>query len=158
MSDNATAAQLSLLSHQAEKTRVDKWLWSVRLFKTRSLSADACNGGKVKINSTNAKPAKEIHIGTVIEVHLGTLVKTVKVCAIPKSRIPAKLVEECYNDLTPPEEYARVQMLNTKFETRPRGLGRPTKKDRRQIECLKWYFGEDMLEDDNEEQFPDFED
>ena len=112
-----------------ESVRIDKWLWTVRLFKTRSMATDACNAGKVKMNGTNVKPSKNIKADEVFEVHIGQL--------------GAPLVPQYCEDLTPPEEYERVRMLNMRFERRERGEGRPTKRDRRQIDYIKNLYGEE---------------
>ncbi|MCL2246353.1 MAG: RNA-binding S4 domain-containing protein [Lentimicrobiaceae bacterium] len=122
--------------------RIDKWLWSVRLFKTRSMATDACNAGKVKMSGVNIKPSKEVKTEEVYNIKLGQLDKTVQVVDAPKSRINAALVPSYYLDLTPEEEYDRVKSLRTTFEYREHGEGRPTKRDRRQIEYLKDYFRE----------------
>ena len=119
------------------KIRIDKWLWTVRLFKTRTMATDACNAGKVKINSINCKPSREIKINDEIQVRIGQLQKTVKIIGFPKSRIAAKLVFDYYLDITPAEEYERVKLLSIQSEKREHGIGRPTKRDRRQIEYLK---------------------
>jgi ribosome-associated heat shock protein Hsp15 len=124
-----------------DKMRIDKWLWIVRLFKTRTMATDACNAGKVKINSVNCKPSREIKINDEIQIRIGQLQKTVKVIGSPKNRISAKFVPDYYIDLTPAEEYERIKLLSTQTERREHGLGRPTKRDRRQIEYLK-----DMLQ------------
>jgi len=123
--------------------RADKWLWMVRLFKTRSMATDACNAGKVKMNGNNLKPSKEVKIGEVYHVRQGQLEKVVEVVATPKSRVGAQLVPQYYTDLTPAEEYERVKMLRVKFEFREHGEGRPTKRDRRQIEYVKNLYGSD---------------
>lgn len=120
--------------------RIDKWLWSVRLFKTRSLATDACNAGKVKMGGANLKPSKEVKTEEVYNVKIGQLDKTIQVIDAPKSRVNAALVLNFYTDLTPEEEYNRVKSLRTTFEYREHGEGRPTKRDRRQIEYLKDYF------------------
>ncbi len=118
--------------------RIDKWLWAVRLFKTRSQASEACKGGKVKIDGQKIKPSREIHVGDVIEVQQGEAKKKVKVLQTVKNRVSAKLVPELAEDLTPPEEYERLEMLRQlNHERRDRGVGRPTKKDRREIERLK---------------------
>jgi len=122
--------------------RIDKWLWSVRLFKTRSMATDACNAGKIKMNGTNLKPSKEVKADEIYNVKIGQLDKTVQVIDAPKSRVNATLVPNYYVDLTPEEEYNRVKSLRTTFEYRDHGVGRPTKRDRRQIEYLKDYFQE----------------
>lgn len=120
--------------------RIDKWLWAVRLFKTRSQAAEACKGGKIKIDGVNAKPSRDIKVDDVIEIQLKGFVKTVKVIKVHKNRVAAKFVSELMEDLTPSEEYEKLEMikqLNT--EKRDRGTGRPTKKDRRDISKLKDY-------------------
>ena len=127
-----------------ETQRIDKWLWSVRLFKTRSMATDACNAGKVKMNGTNVKPSKVVKKDEIYVVHIGQLEKTVQVVDSPKSRVGAPLVPQYMTDLTPPEEYERVKMLNMRFEYRDRGEGRPTKRDRRQIEYVKNLYGDDI--------------
>ena len=124
--------------------RIDKWLWSVRLFKTRSMATDACNAGKVKMNGVNLKPSKEVRSDEIYNIKIGQLDKTVQVLDAPKSRINAALVPNFYLDLTPEEEYNRVKSLRTTFEYREHGDGRPTKRDRRQIEYLKDYFSTTM--------------
>ena len=116
---------------------MDKWLWEVRLFKTRTLAADACNAGKVKIGGNNCKPAREVKAGEELQVRIGSLQKTVRVLDAPKSRIPAARVPEFYEDLTPEEEYERVRIARMQTEHRDAGVGRPTKRDRRQIDFLK---------------------
>lgn len=121
-----------------KKTRIDKWLWMVRLFKTRTMASEACQAGKVKIAGINCKPSREIKYEDEIQVRMGQLLKSVKVLDIPKSRLPAKQVIDFYEDLTTPEEYERVKMLRTQaVEYREHGLGRPTKRDRRQLEYVK---------------------
>lgn len=121
-----------------ESVRLDKWLWAVRLFKTRSLASDACRGGKIKINGENAKPSREINTGEIIEIQLTGIKKTVEVLKPAKNRVSAKLVMDLVKDLTPPEEYERLELMHQmKTEQRDRGAGRPTKKDRREINRIK---------------------
>ncbi len=121
-----------------ESLRIDKWLWEVRLFKSRSLATDACKAGKVKMEGSNVKASKEIKEGDVITVSLNPLFKTVRVKKFPRSRVNAKLVTDFLEDLTPQAEYDRVKMINeTNIEYRDRGIGRPTKKQRRVIDQLK---------------------
>lgn len=123
--------------------RIDKWLWMVRLFKTRSMATDACNAGKVKMDGTNVKPSKMVKTEECYHVRVGQLEKVVQVIDTPKSRVGAPRVQQYYADLTPPEEYERLKQLHAKFEYREPGVGRPTKRDRRQIDFLKDYYGED---------------
>ena len=118
--------------------RMDKWLWAARLFKTRSLAADAIKGGKVKIDGNPIKPSREVKEGDVIQVQIDQLHKVVQVKTVIKNRVSAKQVPEVYNDLTPKEEYERIEFMRAyKAEWRDRGAGRPTKKERRMIERMK---------------------
>lgn len=123
--------------------RIDKWLWMVRIFKTRSIATDACNAGKVKMNGQKLKPSKEVKTDEIYQVKIGELDKIIQVIDKPKSRVGAPLVPQYYTDLTSSEEYERVKMLRVRFESRERGDGRPTKRERRQIEYLKDFYGED---------------
>ena len=116
-------------------TRVDKYLWAIRAFKTRSDATDACKGGKVKIAGVNAKPSKEVKPGDILQVKKGTVTFTYKVLQALEHRVGAKLVPEYAENLTPAEELEKLRApVETFFITRDRGAGRPTKKDRREIE------------------------
>ena len=118
--------------------RIDKWLWCVRLYKTRTLAAEACNMGKVLVNGSSCKPSKEINPGDEVLVNFNPLKKTIKVLGVLNNRIPAKDVPQYYQDLTPEEEYQKVEMMRMMyFERRDAHTGRPTKKDRRNIERFK---------------------
>ncbi len=118
--------------------RVDKYLWNVRIYKTRSIAIDACNGGKIKLNGSNTKPSKELKPGDQINFKRGVVHHTIEVVAFPKSRVPAKDVLLYYKDLTPESEIIKLQdMKYAKVEKRDKGLGRPTKKERRDIDKLK---------------------
>jgi ribosome-associated heat shock protein Hsp15 len=120
--------------------RIDKWLWAVRLFKTRTQASDACRGGKVKMDGQNVKPSRDIRVGEEIEVQMGIIRKKVAVKAILKNRVGAKLVENYMEDLTPVEEYDKLDLLKQlNYERRDRGTGRPTKKNRRDISKLKGF-------------------
>ena len=126
------------MESKEEPIRMDKWLWAARLFKTRSLAADAIKGGKVKIDGNPVKPSREVKEGDIIQVQIEQLHKVVQVKTVIKNRVSAKQVPEVYNDLTPKEEYERIEFMHAyKAEWRDRGAGRPTKKERRQIERLK---------------------
>lgn len=128
-----------------QKTRIDKWLWMVRLFKTRTLATEACNAGKIKISGMNCKSSREIKENDIVQVRIGQLIKTVQVLNTPKNRIAAKLVANYYIDLTPEEEYERLRLLRMNVEHREQGIGRPTKRDRRQLDYMK-----DFLSDTDE--------
>ena len=115
--------------------RIDKWLWAVRLFKTRSQAADACRGGKVSVLNQTVKPSREIKIGDVIQIKLSPIIKTVKVIGLLENRVSAKLVVDFVEDQTPIEEYKKLEKdKNEYFIKREKGTGRPTKKDRRELD------------------------
>lgn len=121
-----------------KEVRIDKWLWAVRLYKTRSLATEACKAGRVKMANQPVKASRVLKPGDEIEVHLGVLNKIVKVKELLHNRVGPKLVEQYLIDLTPKEEYERLELIREfNYEKRPRGTGRPTKLDRRQIEQLK---------------------
>ncbi len=123
---------------QENACRLDKWLWAVRIFKTRTESADACKAGKVKFNGQAVKPAREIKIGDQYEISIQQLKKVVEVKEFLHNRVSAKLVSLYMTDLTPKEEYERLEMIRQyNFEKRDRGSGRPTKRERREIDSLK---------------------
>ena len=126
------------MDNEENIVRMDKWLWAARLFKTRSLAADAINGGKVKVDGNPVKPSREVKEGDIIQVQIDQLHKIVEVKTVVKNRVSAKQVPEDYNDLTPKEEYERIEFMHAyKAEWRDRGAGRPTKKERRMIEKMK---------------------
>jgi ribosome-associated heat shock protein Hsp15 len=119
--------------------RIDKWLWAVRVFKTRSLASDACRGGKVKIKEQAVKPSRTLAINDIVSVSLPPITRTLKVLALLQTRVSAKLVSSSMEDLTPPEEYKKIELLKDHhFIERDRGSGRPTKKERRDIENLQF--------------------
>jgi ribosome-associated heat shock protein Hsp15 len=118
--------------------RIDKWLWAARIFKTRTLAGEACRGGKIKIDDQAVKPSRELKENEVISIKLDQLNKTVQVKSLIKNRVSAKQVADVYEDLTPTGEYERLQLMREfNYERRERGIGRPTKKERRLIEVLK---------------------
>ena len=120
-----------------ESVRIDKWLWAVRLCKTRSMAADACANGKVQINGHPAKASRSIKPGDVIQAVSNEVRRTVKVLAPVEKRVGAKLVAQFFEDLTPPAEYLKPKEKKFQpFAFRPKGSGRPTKKERRSIEGL----------------------
>jgi ribosome-associated heat shock protein Hsp15 len=120
-----------------ERMRLDQWLWAVRVYKSRSLATDAIKGGLVKVNGQAVKPAYEAKPADLIVARVGIMTRTVRYLAAPKSRVAAKLVPEFAEDLTPPEERNKrpePNLLPPGF--RPKGSGRPTKRDRRAITKL----------------------
>lgn len=121
-----------------ESVRLDKWLWAVRVYKTRSLATEACKNGRVRIGGQVIKPSREIRIKDEISIHLGIYTKTVRVIALLHNRVSAALVPGFLEDITPQAEYDKLKVQQEmKPEFRPRGVGRPTKKHRRLIDRLK---------------------
>ena len=117
--------------------RIDKYLWAVRAFKTRSEATDACNGGKVKLNDAPVKPSKNVRIDDVISVRKGAVCFTYKVIQPLEKRVGAALVPQYALNLTPQSELDKMRTpVETFFLKRDRGTGRPTKKDRRTMEAL----------------------
>lgn len=118
-----------------ESARVDQWLWSIRLTKTRSDAAAACRGGHVKVNGKSAKPATPVKVGDRVEARLGSRDRVVEVVRVIAKRVGAPVAVECYVDHSPPPpEREPYQGL---FAVRERGAGRPTKRDRRRIDRLR---------------------
>lgn len=116
-------------------TRIDKWLWEVRLFKTRSIAAEECKKGHIMIDGIAVKSSREVKIGDVVEVRKAPITYRYEVLGLPVSRIGAKLVQEYLRDVTTPEMLELLEVLKIdQANNRARGTGRPTKKDRRDIE------------------------
>ena len=117
--------------------RLDKWLWAVRYFKTRSLATDACRAGSVSVNGQPAKPARDLRAGETVTLQQGLITRTLRVLALPKSRVGAKLVPSYCEDRTPAAEIEKAREHRIQqFLARERGSGRPTKRDRRDMERL----------------------
>lgn len=120
-----------------DQVRIDKYLWAIRAFKTRSEAADACNGNKVQVGGVNAKPAKAVKAGDVVTVRKGAVQFTYKVVAPLENRVGAALVPQYAENLTPQGELDKLHApVETFFVTRDKGTGRPTKKERRQMDAL----------------------
>lgn len=118
--------------------RIDKYLWAVRLFKTRSLASEACRAGRVKMNEQVLKASHEVRVGEIYTIAVDHIHKQIQVKALLANRVGAQLVSNYCVDLTPAEEYDRINSVRQGgFEVRDRGVGRPTKRDRREIERLK---------------------
>ena len=123
-----------------ERVRIDKWLWAVRLYKTRSLAVQACKAGHVKVDGNNVKPARFIHIGETVQARCGFVRRKVKVLDLLERRVSAKEVADYLEDLTPPEDLrpkSNSKVLQPVI-LRERGAGRPTKRDRRKLDELEW--------------------
>ena len=120
-----------------EELRIDKYLWAIRVYKTRTDATDACKGGKVRVNGADTKPSKSVKVGDTIVARKGAVTYTDKVLQLIDKRQGAKLVPNYAENLTPAEELAKLRApVETFFLKRDRGAGRPTKKDRRQMEDL----------------------
>ena len=119
----------------AEDVRVDKWLWAVRIYKTRSQSTEACRKGHVSIGNLPVKPSRAVHIGEVVKVRKSPVVRSFKILAMAEKRMSAKLIVDFLEDVTPPEELEIQKMQNNmRWISRDPGTGRPTKKDRRELD------------------------
>ncbi len=116
-----------------ERARADKWLWAVRVYKTRGLATDACTAGKVKLDGASIKPAKELKVGDTLHITREQQRLVYKITKLIDKRVGAPEAQACYEDLSPTEENGGVQPSAFRFPTRERGAGRPTKKERRDM-------------------------
>ncbi|MGH1490421.1 MAG: RNA-binding S4 domain-containing protein [Acidimicrobiales bacterium] len=117
--------------------RVDKWLWAVRVFKTRTAATSACTSGRVRVNDEPAKPATKIVVGDVVEARRGDQQIVYKATALIEKRVGAKLIPDCVEDLSPARPAKSDPILAPPGGARDRGEGRPTKKERRNIDRLR---------------------
>ncbi len=140
----------------SESARIDKWLWAVRIFKTRSVAADAIKNSRVTIGNNNVKPSHVIKVGDIINVKKPPVTYSFKVLACIEQRVGAKLIPQVYENVTDPKQYELLEMSRISgFVDRARGTGRPTKKDRRAIDAfvepaLFGFDDEDDWEDDGQ--------
>lgn len=119
----------------AESVRIDKWMWAVRLFKTRSQATEACRKGRVEIGNLPVKPSREIRVGEIIKIRRQPINRSFKVLALSEKRMSAKLTENFLEDVTPPEELEIPEIQKQmNWIIRERGSGRPTKRDRRKLD------------------------
>ncbi|MFT6686384.1 MAG: ribosome-associated heat shock protein Hsp15 [Bacteroidia bacterium] len=120
-----------------EKLRVDKWLWAIRTYKTRTAATKACEAGRVKRGDDKLKASSKININDVLKIRINQLTRTIKVLSFIEKRTSAPIAQTCYEDLTPPEDLI-IPKLKSAFllpnAHREKGLGRPTKKERRDID------------------------
>ena len=137
-----------------ESARLDKWLWAARIFKTRSMAADACKNGRVTVGGANAKPSRTVKAGETINVKKTPITYSFKILNAIETRVGAKLIPQVYEDATDPKQYELLEMSRISgFIDRARGMGRPTKKDRRAMDAFvePAVFGIDDDWDDDEE-------
>lgn len=119
------------------EARIDKWLWAARIFKTRSIAADACKNGRVTLNGMNMKPSRTIKEGEVVSVKKPPVTYSFKVLKAIEQRVGAKLLPEIYENVTDPKQYELLQMSRISgFIDRAHGTGRPTKKERRALDAF----------------------
>jgi ribosome-associated heat shock protein Hsp15 len=143
------------------EARVDKWLWSARIFKTRTIAAAACKKGQITLRGAQLKPSPLIKVGDVIKVRKPPVTYSFKVLQAIERRVGAKLIPEILEDVTPPQQYELLEMSKISgFVNRAKGTGRPTKKDRRSLDEFTQdtpvFFGDfdfDMGDDDEDENF-----
>ena len=120
-----------------EEARIDKWLWAARIFKPRSIAADACKNGRVTLNGMNMKPSRTIKQGDVVSVKKPPVTYSFKVLKTIEQRVGAKLLPEIYENVTDPKQYELLQMSRISgFVDRAHGTGRPTKKERRALDAF----------------------
>jgi ribosome-associated heat shock protein Hsp15 len=119
------------------EARIDKWLWAARIFKTRSIAADACKNGRVTIGGVCVKPSRPLKEGEVVSVRKPPVTYSFRVLKAIQQRVGAKLLPEVYENVTTPDQYELLEMTRISgFVDRARGTGRPTKKDRRAIDAF----------------------
>jgi ribosome-associated heat shock protein Hsp15 len=118
-----------------DEVRIDKWLWAVRIFKTRTIAAEACKKGRVMIDDASVKPSRNIRAGDVIQVRKPPVTFSFKVLALADKRMGAKMVPQFMENVTPPDQYELLELNKISgFVDRQRGTGRPTKKERRDLD------------------------
>ena len=145
-------------SKMGEVARIDKWLWASRIFKTRTIAADACKNGRVMVNDVNVKPSRMVKVGDKISVRKPPVTYSFRILKAIEQRVGAKLLPEIYENITTPDQYELLEMNRISgFVDRQRGTGRPTKKDRRAMDAFvgpsleaDWSFFDD--DDDDEEE------
>ena len=136
----------------ANEARIDKWLWAARIFKTRSIAADACKNGRVTMKGQNMKPSHMVKVGEVVSVKKPPITYSFKILKAIEQRVGAKLLPEIYENVTDPKQYELLEMSRISgFVDRARGTGRPTKKDRRAMDAFvdPALFGFDEGDDDS---------
>jgi ribosome-associated heat shock protein Hsp15 len=119
------------------EARIDKWLWAARIFKTRSIAADACKNGRVMIGGSNVKPSRMVKVGETVNVRKPPVTYSFKILKTIEQRVGAKLLPEIYENVTTADQYELLEMNRISgFVDRARGTGRPTKKDRRSMDAF----------------------
>ncbi len=118
-----------------EEVRIDKWMWATRIFKTRTIAMEACKKNRIAVNNVPVKPSRTVKIGDIIQVKKPPITYSFKVLALAEKRMGAKLVSNYLENITPPEQYEILELNKINgFIDRAKGTGRPTKKDRRELD------------------------
>lgn len=121
----------------ANEARIDKWLWAARIFKTRSIAADACKNGRVTIGKMTVKPSHMVKVGETISVKKPPITYSFRILQTIEQRVGAKLIPQVYENVTTPDQYELLEMNRISgFVDRARGTGRPTKKERRSLDAF----------------------
>ncbi|MCD7972270.1 MAG: RNA-binding S4 domain-containing protein [Candidatus Azobacteroides sp.] len=121
----------------SQEVRIDKWLWATRIFKTRSIAAEACKKGRIMIKDVPVKPSRTVKVGDVLQIKKPPVTYSFKILQLTERRMGAKLVPEFIEDVTPPEQYQILELDRINgFINRSKGTGRPTKKERREIDSF----------------------
>ena len=135
------------------EVRVDKYLWAMRIYKTRSIAADACKNGRITMNGVQLKPSRTFKIGDRFSVRKGPITYSYRVLQLSENRLGAKLVPDYMQDITAPDQLELLELARLAGQTgRDRGTGRPTKKDRREIETFMSDNYLDELDWDDDEE------
>lgn len=143
----------------ASEERIDKWLWAMRIFKTRTISTEACKKGRISVGDVVVKPSRTIKVGDIINVRKPPITYSFRVKALAENRLGAKLVPEYLENITPQSQYDLLDVIKINgFIDRRKGLGRPTKRDSRELSRFKeesysddgWDFDFDDIDDDED--------
>lgn len=143
----------------AQEERIDKWLWATRIFKTRSIATDACKKGRVAINDVTIKPSRMVKVGDKVSVRKPPVTYTFEVVGLTEARVGAKLVPNYLKNITSPDQYELLDMVRISgFVNRQKGLGRPTKKEGRELahftemSFLDFDFDDDFFDDEDDDK------
>lgn len=143
----------------AQEERIDKWLWATRIFKTRSIATDACKKGRVAINDVTIKPSRMVKVGDKVSVRKPPVTYTFEVIGLTEARVGAKLVPNYLKNITSPDQYELLDMVRISgFVNRQKGLGRPTKKEGRELahftemSFLDFDLDDDFFDDEDDDK------
>lgn len=143
----------------AQEERIDKWLWATRIFKTRSIATEACKKGRVAIDGVTIKPSRTVKVGETVSVRKPPVTYTFEVIGLTEARVGAKLVPNFLKNLTTKDQYELLEMVRISgFVNRQKGLGRPTKKDGRdlahftEMSFYDYDFDDDFLDEDDDDK------